>query len=80
MHSLYGRGEPADWVTARRSSAAAQLLESIGDASVFVSLQAKPLGGQRRVLRQDVEELALLRRLVAVAGEISELGLLVPRT
>ena len=77
--SLYGRGEPADWVTVTEELRRRELLESIGDTSVFVSLQANtPSIGNAEYYAKIVEELALLRRLVGVAGEISELGYSVP--
>jgi len=77
--SLFGRGEPADWVTVTEELRRRELLESIGDTSVFVTLQANtPSIGNAEYYAKIVEELALLRRLVAVAGEISELGYSVP--
>ena len=77
--SLYGRGEPADWVTVTEELRRRDLLESIGDTSVFVTLQANtPSIGNAEYYAKIVEELALLRRLVGVAGEISELGYSVP--
>ncbi len=77
--SLYQRGEPADWVTVTEELRRRELLESIGDTSVFVTLQANtPSIGNAEYYAKIVEELALLRRLVSVAGEISELGYSVP--
>ena len=55
------------------------LLETIGDPSVFVSLQANtPSIGNAEYYARIIEEHALLRRLVSVAGEITELGYSVP--
>ncbi len=77
--SLYGRGEPADWVTVTEELRRRELLDSIGDTSVFVTLQANtPSATSAEYYAKIVEELALLRRLVSVAGEISELGYSVP--
>jgi replicative DNA helicase len=77
--SLFSRGEPADWVTVTEELRRRELLESIGDPSVFVSLQANtPSIGNAEYYAKIVEELALLRRLVSVAGEINELGYSVP--
>jgi len=77
--SLFSRGEPADWVTVTEELRRRELLEAIGDPSVFVSLQANtPSIGNAEYYARIVEELALLRRLVAVAGEITELGYSVP--
>ncbi|HLH27494.1 MAG TPA: DnaB-like helicase N-terminal domain-containing protein, partial [Acidimicrobiales bacterium] len=77
--SLYARGEPADWVTVTEELRRRELLDTIGDPSVFVSLQANtPSPGNAEYYARIVEEHALLRRLVAVAGEITELGYSVP--
>jgi replicative DNA helicase len=77
--SLFSRGEPADWVTVTEELRRRELLGAIGDPSVFVSLQANtPSIGNAEYYARIVEELALLRRLVSVAGEISELGYSVP--
>ncbi len=77
--SLFSRGEPADWVTVTEELRRRELLEAIGDPSVFVSLQANtPSIGNAEYYARIIEELALLRRLVSVAGEITELGYSVP--
>ena len=77
--SLYSQGEPADWVTVTEELRRRGLLEDIGDPSVFVSLQANtPSIGNAEHYAVIIEELALLRRLVAVAGEITELGYSAP--
>src|ERR1700722_11536982 len=77
--SLFSQGEPADWVTVTEELRRRGLLESIGDPSVFVSLQANtPSIGNAEYYAKIIEELALLRRLVSVAGEINELGYSLP--
>ncbi len=77
--SLFSEGEPADWVTVTEELRRRGLLDSIGDPSVFVSLQANtPSIGNAEYYARIIEELALLRRLVSVAGEISELGYSLP--
>ena len=77
--SLYSQGEPADWVTVTEELRRRGLLESIGDPSVFVSLQANtPSIGNAEHYAKIIEEHALLRRLVSVAGEITELGYSLP--
>ncbi|HUD18559.1 MAG TPA: replicative DNA helicase [Acidimicrobiales bacterium] len=77
--SLFSQGEPADWVTVTEELRRRGLLETIGDPSVFVSLQANtPSIGNAEYYARIIEELALLRRLVAVAGEITELGYSLP--
>ena len=77
--SLYGQGEPADWVTVTEELRRRDLLDQIGDPSVFVSLQANtPSPGNAEYYARIIEEHALLRRLVGVAGEITELGYSLP--
>jgi len=77
--SLFSQGEPADWVTVTEELRRRGLLETIGDPSVFVSLQANtPSIGNAEYYAKIIEELALLRRLVSVAGEITEMGYSVP--
>src|SRR5271154_1842699 len=77
--SLFSDGEPADWVTVTEELRRRGLLEGIGDPSVFVSLQANtPSIGNAEYYARIIEELALLRRLVSVAAEITELGYSLP--
>lgn len=77
--SLFSHGEPVDWVTVTEELRRRGLLETIGDPSVFVTLQANtPSIGNAEHYARIIEELALLRRLVSVAGEIAELGYTVP--
>src|SRR5918998_2006867 len=73
--ALYGAGEPVDPVTVAEALRRTDLLEAIGGPATLVSLQARPpatasAGRYARI----VEEHALLRRLITVAGEIAELG------
>ena len=77
--SLYGSGEPIDPVTVAEELRRANLLDAIGGSSVLVDLQATTpaisnAGGYAHI----VEEHALLRRLIGVAGEIAELGYSLP--
>ncbi|MEA2843401.1 MAG: replicative helicase [Actinomycetota bacterium] len=73
--SLYSQGEPADPVTVADELARADLLEAVGGASVLISLQAStPAIGNAGRYARIVEEMALLRRLIGVAGDIAELG------
>ncbi len=77
--SLYGQGEPADPVTVAEELRRAGLLEGVGGAAALISLQAHtPAIGNATRYASIVEEYALLRRLIAVAGEIAELGYSVP--
>ncbi|MGH9282228.1 MAG: replicative DNA helicase, partial [Acidimicrobiales bacterium] len=77
--SLYARGEPADAVTVADELRRAGLLDQVGGPPVLVSLQANtPAIGNAPRYARIVEEHALLRRLIGVAGEIAELGYSVP--
>ena len=77
--SLWGRGEPADPVTVADELGRADLLEAIGGPSILVSLQANtPATSNAGRYARIVEEHALLRRLIGVAGEIAEMGYGVP--
>jgi replicative DNA helicase len=77
--SLYAKGQPADPVTVADELKRTGLLESVGDPSLLISLQLNtPSTGNASHYARIVEEHALLRRLVSVAGEIAELGYSVP--
>jgi replicative DNA helicase len=77
--TLYSRGEPADPVTVADELSRAGLLEAVGGLAALVSLQADtPATTNAARYARIVEEHALLRRLIAVAGEIAEMGYSVP--
>ena len=77
--ALYTRGEPADPVTVADELRRSGVLEAIGEPSVLLSLQVNtPSTANASHYARIVEEHALLRKLVAVAGEIAELGYSVP--
>ena len=77
--SLYGAGEPVDPVTVAEELRRADLLEAIGGSSILVDLQATtPAISNAAGYAHIVEEHALLRRLIGVAGEIAELGYSIP--
>jgi replicative DNA helicase len=79
INSLYNQGEPADPVTVADELARADLLDEVGGLPFLVSLQANtPATTNAGRYARIVEEHALLRRLIAVAGEIAELGFSVP--
>lgn len=79
IRSLFERGEPIDAVTVADELRRSSLIESVGDPAVLVSLQANtPSIANAKHYAIIVEEHALLRRLVGVAGEIAELGYSVP--
>ena len=77
--SLYIQGEPADPVTVADELRRAGLIDAIGGTAVLISLQANtPATSNAGRYARIVEEHALLRRLIGVAGEIAELGYNVP--
>ncbi|HEX6395592.1 MAG TPA: replicative DNA helicase [Acidimicrobiales bacterium] len=77
--TLYGRGEPADPVTVADELGRAGLLEAAGGLPALVGLQADtPATTNAGRYAEIVEEHALLRRLIGVAGEIAEMGYSVP--
>jgi replicative DNA helicase len=79
MCSLYAKGEPVDPVTVADELRRFDLLDAVGGPSVIVALQAStPATGNAARYARIVEELALLRRLIGVAGEIAEMGYEVP--
>ena len=79
IRALMERGEPIDAVTVSDELQRSGLLDAVGDPSVFISLQANtPSIANARHYAAIVEEHALLRRLIGVAGEIADLGYSVP--
>ena len=71
--SLYGAGEPVDPVTVAEELRRAGLLESVGGQGALVGLQATtPATASAGRYAKIVEEHALLRRMIYVAGEIAE--------
>jgi replicative DNA helicase len=77
--SLFAAGEPADPVTVAEELSRAGLLDSIGGPATLVTIQAAtPATTSAARYARIVEEHALLRRLIGVAGEIAELGYELP--
>ena len=75
IQSLYGQGEPADPVTVAEELRRADLLEFVGGRHALLQIQAStPASANAGHYARIVNELALLRRLIAVAGDISEMG------
>ena len=71
--SLYGQGEPVDPVTVAEELRRAELLETLGGKPTLLRLQAEtPASANAAHYANIVTELALLRRLIGVAGEIAE--------
>lgn len=79
IRSLYAQGEPVDPVTVSDELRRAGLLEAIGGPATLITLQAStPATSNAGRYARIVEEHSLLRRLIAVAGEIAEIGYQVP--
>src|SRR3954469_23953009 len=77
--TLYAAGEPADPVTVADELRRANLLDAVGGPAVLVSLQAgTPATSNASRYARIIEEHALLRRLIGVAGEIAEMGYELP--
>lgn len=79
INSLYGAGEPADPVTVAEELRRAGLLDAVGGSAFLVTLQARtPATSNAARYARIIEEHALLRRLIGVAGEIAEMGYELP--
>lgn len=77
--ALYAQGEPADPVTVADELRRSDLLETAGGLGELIALQANtPAIANASRYAKIVEEHALLRRLIAVASEIAEMGYSVP--
>ncbi len=77
--SLHAAGEPVDAVTVAEELRRANLLDAIGGTATLVSLQTRtPATSNAARYARIVEEHALLRRLIGVAGEIAEIGYEMP--
>jgi len=77
--SLYAAGEGADPVTVADELRRAHLLDAIGGPATLITLQANtPATTNAGRYARIVEEHALLRRMISVAGEIAEIGYSVP--
>ena len=75
IQSLYSQGEPVDPVTVAEELRRADLLEFVGGRGALLAIQAgTPASANAGHYARIVNELALLRRLIAVAGEIAEMG------
>ena len=77
--TLYSAGEPADPLTVADVLSRNGLLEAVGGLPALVGLQSDtPATANAGRYAKIVQEHALLRRLIGVAGEIAELGYGVP--
>jgi len=79
ISAIYAQGEPADPVTVAEELRRAGLLEAVGGQPAIVALQANtPAIGNAARYARIVEEHALLRKLISVAGTIAEMGYSMP--
>lgn len=75
IRSLHQRGEPADPLTVADELRRHDLLDRSGGTGVLLALQAATVStGNAGRYARIVQELALLRRIVSVGGQIAELG------
>jgi len=75
ISTLYAAGEPVDPVTVAAELKRAGLLDAIGGPAVLLSIQSRtPAVSNASHYAKIVEENSLLRRLVATASDIAELG------
>ena len=73
--SLFAAGEPVDPVTVGEELSRAGLLDHIGGTAVLITIQSNtPATTSAPRYARIVEEHTLLRRLIAVGGEIAEIG------
>ncbi len=73
INALYARGDSVDPVTVADALRRRELLDAIGGPAILVTLQAgTPATTTAGKYARIVEEHALLRRLIGVAGEIAE--------
>jgi replicative DNA helicase len=76
---LHRNGEPVDPVTVAEELRRRGLLDAVGGRAELVRIQAAtPASANAMHYAQIVGELALLRRLIAVAGDIAEMGYSAP--
>jgi replicative DNA helicase len=79
VHALYAGGQPVDPVTVADELRRNGLLETVGGHQVLVDVMAStPATTNAAGYARIVEEHALLRRLIGIAGEIAEIGYSMP--
>jgi replicative DNA helicase len=75
VHALYASGQPVDPVTVADELKRAGLLDIVGGYQALVDIMAStPATTNAAGYAKIIEEHALLRRLIGVAGEIAEMG------
>ena len=77
--TLYGAGEPVDPLTVAEVLRRSGLLDALGGKQAILRIQVgTPAASNAAFYARIVADHALLRRLVAVGGEIAELGFTLP--
>src|SRR4029450_4765059 len=75
VHALYAAGQPVDPVTVADELRRGGLLDVVGGHQALVQIMSStPATTNAAGYARIIEEHALLRRLIGVAGEIAELG------
>jgi replicative DNA helicase len=75
IYGLQSRGEPVDPVTVAEELRRADALDGIGGKATLLRIQAStPASANAAHYAQIVADHALLRRLIGVAGDITEMG------
>src|ERR687894_1135595 len=79
IHALYASGQPVDPVTVADELRRNSLLDIVGGHQALVDIMAStPATTNAAGYARIIEEHALLRRLIGVAGEIAEIGYSMP--
>jgi replicative DNA helicase len=79
IQSLYTAAQPVDPVTVAEELRRADMLDAVGGKGAILRIQAgTPAAANAAHYARIVEEHALLRRLIGVAGEISQMGYEMP--
>lgn len=79
INALYNLGEPSDPITVADELSRAGVLDMVGGLPSLVELQTDtPATSNAAHYAKIIEEHAILRRMIWVAGEIAELGYSVP--
>jgi replicative DNA helicase len=79
IHVLYSQGEPVDPITVAEELRRADVLDGVGGTAALLRIQnSTPVSANAGFYARIVEDLALLRRLIAAAGEITEMAYDVP--
>lgn len=79
IHALYAAGQPIDPVTVADELRRSDLLDVVGGHQALVQIMSSaPATANASGYARIIEEHALLRKLIGVAGEIAELGYSMP--